>query len=89
MILKLNNVLNEQIDTKTGVKRVRLKNLLNAVKNILKDVIGRDNGLINVEMSDLKSEESAEQRRNQGGQGLKILTLNQMLGRLPNFFWLS
>ena len=34
-------------------------------------------------MPDLKNEESAAQRRNQLGQGLKILTLNQMLSRLP------
>ena len=34
-------------------------------------------------MSELESEESAEQRRNQRGQRLKILTLNQMLCRLP------
>ena len=37
-------------------------------------------------MSDLESEESAEQRRNQRGQGLKILTPNQMLSRLPISF---
>ena len=35
------------------------------------------------DMPDLKSEESAAQRRNQLGQGLNILTLNQMLSRLP------
>ena len=34
-------------------------------------------------MSELESEESAKQRRNQQGKGLKILTLNQMLSRLP------
>ena len=34
-------------------------------------------------MPDLDSEESAEQRRNQQGKGLKILTLNKMLSRLP------
>ena len=34
-------------------------------------------------MTDLKSEESGEQIRNQQGQGLKILTPNQMLSRLP------
>ena len=34
-------------------------------------------------MPDLDSEESAEQRRNQQGKGLKILTPNQMLSRLP------
>ena len=32
---------------------------------------------------ELESKESAEQRRNQPGKGLKILTPNQMLSRLP------
>ena len=34
-------------------------------------------------MPDLESEESAEQRRKQEGQELKILTSLQMLSRLP------
>ena len=34
-------------------------------------------------MPELESEESAAERRNQEGQGLKILTPNQMLRRLP------
>ena len=34
-------------------------------------------------MPDLESEESAAQRTNQRGQGLKILTSQQMLSRLP------
>ena len=33
-------------------------------------------------MSDLESEESAEQKRNQRGVGLQILTPDQMLNRL-------
>ena len=33
-------------------------------------------------MLDLESEESTAERRNQQGQGLKILTSNQMLSRL-------
>ena len=33
-------------------------------------------------MADLEREESAEQRRTQSGQGLKILTSNQILSRL-------
>ena len=37
------------------------------------------------EMPDLESQESAEQIKNQKGQGLKILTQNQMFGRLPIF----
>ena len=40
------------------------------------------NGLTSRDMPDLESEESAEQRRNQRGQGLKIRTLDQMLVRL-------
>ena len=32
---------------------------------------------------ELESEESAAERRNQQGKGLKILTPNQMLSRLP------
>ena len=35
------------------------------------------------DMPDLESEECAEQRKNQSGQGLKILTPDQMLSRLP------
>ena len=34
-------------------------------------------------MPDLESEESAEQRRKQKGQGLKTLTPQQMFSRLP------
>ena len=34
-------------------------------------------------MPELESEESAEEGRNQQGEGLKTLTPNQMLSRLP------
>ena len=43
-----------------------------------------DQQLGTTDMPDLKTEESAEQRRKDKGQGLKILTLKQMLSRLPN-----
>ena len=36
-----------------------------------------------IDMTDLESEEFDEQRRKQKGQGLKILTPDQMLSRLP------
>ena len=36
-----------------------------------------------IDMPDLESEEFDEQRRKQKGQGLKILTPDQMLSRLP------
>ena len=42
-----------------------------------------DEQLDNTDMPDLESEESTAQRRNQQGQGLKILTPNQILSRLP------
>ena len=35
------------------------------------------------DMPELEREESAEERRNQQGKGLKILTPSQVLGRLP------
>ena len=35
------------------------------------------------DMPDLESEESAAQRRNQPGRGIKIFTPDQMLSRLP------
>ena len=35
------------------------------------------------DLSELESEESAAQRRNQSAKGLKILTPDQMLSRLP------
>ena len=61
----------------------KIKKLLNAVRNVLNNVIGRDNGLVNDEMPDLKSEESAEQTRNKQGKDLKILLPSQILSRLP------
>ena len=42
-----------------------------------------DEQLDTTDMSELESEESASERRNQQGQGLKILTADQMLSRLP------
>ena len=38
------------------------------------------------DMPDLESEESAEQRRNQSARGLKTLTPQEMLSRLPISF---
>ena len=34
---------------------------------------------------DLESEESTDKRKNQEGEGLKILTPDQLLGKLPIF----
>ena len=54
-------VLEDQINTKTGVSRTRLENLVNAVEDILDSIRWRNN------IPDLESEESAAQRRNQPG----------------------
>ena len=69
-------VLKNQIKIETGVKRTRVENLSKALEDVLNNV-DRDH------MPKLESEESAEQRKNRPGQGLKILTPNQMLSRLP------
>ena len=72
-------VLRDQTKIKTGVSRTRLENLVNVVEDILDGVRWGDN------IPDLESEKSAAQRRNESssGQGLKILTTDQMLNRLP------
>ena len=70
-------VLKDQINTNTGVSCTRLENLVNAVEDILDSVRWRDN------IPDLEIGKFAAQRRNQPGQGLKILEPNQMLSRLP------
>ena len=49
-----------------------------------KDETG-DEQLDTADMPDLESKESGEQRRNQRGQGLEVLTPQQMLSRLPIF----
>ena len=74
------NVLNKQIETKIGVERTKLENLVNAIKNF-SDYVARQrsNDLIDVEMPDLESEESVEQKRNQRRQGFKILTTTKCL----------
>ena len=59
-------VLKDQINTKTGVSRARLENLVNAVKDILDSARWRYN------ISNWESEESAAQRRSQPGRGLKF-----------------
>ena len=75
-------VLNQQINTKIGVEHRKLENLANIVEDIL-DNVRENKDMHFLEIPDLESEESAAQRRNQPGWGLKIFTPNQMLSRLP------
>ena len=58
------------------------------ILSLLKEILDpsnkkSDEQLDTTDMSELESEESAAERRNQQGQGLKILTPDQMLSRLP------
>ena len=69
--------MRDQIKTESGISRTRLENFVNVVKNSLDNVWLYDN------MPELESEIPAEQGRKQRGQGLKILTPNQMLSTLP------
>ena len=70
-------VLNEQINIISGIQRKRLVNLVNTVEDILDSVEGYKSKH-HSKISDLKSEESATERK-----GLKILVPSQMLSRLP------
>ena len=71
-------VLKEQINTKTGVSRARLENLVNVVEDILDSVRWRVD-IPELEIRDLESEESSAQRKNQPGRGLKILNQTKYL----------
>ena len=66
------------------------KNQEKTAKNLslLKEILNPGNKKIDEQldttnMSELESEESVAKRRNQQGQGVKILTPDQMLSRLP------
>ena len=71
-------VLKEQINTKTGVSRARLENLVNVVEDILDSVRWRVD-IPELEIRDLENEESSAQRKNQPGRGLKILNQTKYL----------
>ena len=71
-------IVNKPLMTRNEEKIVEIMSLL---KEILKSK--SDEKLNITDMSELESEESAAKRRNQQGQGLNILTPNQMLSRLP------
>ena len=66
----------------------RSQNEMIRILSLLKEIVDGFSyeELDNTNMPELESEESVAQRRNQTGQGLKILTPNQMLSRLPISF---
>ena len=73
-IIKAYNVLvnkaNQIPDLSSAVSRQKIQKMFNHLREIF-------------DGSDLKSEESAAQERNQQGSGLQPLTPNRMLGRSP------
>ena len=74
-------ILNKQTVTTNEKNMIKILSLL---KEIIKPNDKKtDEQPDTTNMPELESEESAEQRRNQQGKGLKILTPNQMLNRLP------
>ena len=71
-------IVNRPIITRDQKKIVEIMSLL---KEILEPKSNEQLDTRN--MPELESEESAAERKNQQGQGLKILTPDQMLSRLP------
>ena len=71
-------IVNKPLITRNEEKIVEIMSLL---KEILKTKSDEKPNI--TDMSELESEESPAKRRNQQGQGLNILTPNQMLSRLP------
>ena len=57
--------------------------VLSLLKEIVDGFLYEESDTTN--MPELESEESATERRNQPGKGLKILTPDHMLSRLPIF----
>ena len=81
MVDDVEEILNRPILTKDQVKMVKILSLL---KEILKSTDKKtDEQPDTTNMPELESEVSAEQRRNQKEHGLKMLTPNQMLSKLP------
>ena len=79
------------LESKVTKNQIKLVNILVLLKEIfMKSITDEqlDDKTDNEEadltyMSELESEGSAEQRRKRKGEGLKILTQNQMISRLP------
>ena len=69
---------------KTDIKNMSENDVKNKGLDLLKNIVEKildANKLLDI--SELESQSSPEQRRNQQGQGLKILTPKQMIIRLP------
>ena len=76
IVSDVNAIINKLTITRNQEKMVKIMSLLKEIPKLDEKPDTKD-------MPELESEESASERRNQQGQGLKILTPNQMLSRLP------
>ena len=72
-------ILNKASIRRSHAKIVEILSLLKEIPKSQKSNKQPDT----TDMPELESEESAAERRNQQGQGLKILTSDQILSRLP------
>ena len=66
--------MKNQIKSEIGTERTRLENLVNTVEDILDNVIKWRDNIHGLGKPNLKSEESAAQRKELKVKGLKILT---------------
>ena len=85
---KYNDIVNDVTLVLDKAKPTKNQNNIVEILLLLTEIFKpRDNKIDEkpdtTDMPELESEESAEQRRNQSGEDLKILTPNQMLSRLP------
>ena len=84
---KYNNIVNDVESILKTPRLTRSQNKMLQILSLLKEIV---DGFLYEEsdttnMPELESEESATERRNQPGKGLKILTPDHMLSRLPIF----
>ena len=82
---KYNNIVDD-------VEKILNRSMLTRSQNKMVKILSQPTELVErppyrqpdtTDIPELESEESAEKRRNQQGKGLKILTANQMLSRIP------
>ena len=74
----------EQISKlRSAPPKQKMLEIFNCLREIFNEPKTDDEQPDTTDMPELESEEYAAQRRNQQGKGLKILTPNQMLSRLP------
>ena len=89
----LKGVGSEKIDKcEKDVEKILNRSMLTRSQNKMVKILSQLTELVErppyrqpdtTDIPELESEESAEKRRNQQGKGLKILTANQMLSRIP------